>query len=222
MAFNVIPLSSGHIKDLAGRRFGRLSVVGFVGKNNQNAALWGCVCDCGGTTVIPTGELLRSGQDSDGRVRRGVRSCGCLQPDMAVETHTTHGMTGTPEYQAWADMISRCENPDAGEFKRYGARGISVCAAWRSSFERFLADIGLRPEGLTLDRIDVNGNYEPDNIRWATQTTQMRNRRCNRYLEYKGERMTLAEASERSGIDKGTIRGRLRRGWPDHRIFDPT
>lgn len=221
MASDIIPIPSGRIKDISGERFGRLVVEGFVGISNHRAALWRCQCDCGGSTVLPTGELNRKGMDSDGRVRVGVRSCGCLQPDTAAETHTTHGMTGRPEYQAWADMIRRCENPDAVEFKRYGARGISVCAAWRESFECFIADMGQRPEGLTLDRIDNDGNYEPGNCRWAGKIVQQRNRRANRFLDFQGERVTLAEAAERSGLNKGTIRGRLRRGWPPHRLFEP-
>lgn len=223
MAFNVIAIPTKRIKNQTGRRFGRLTVVGLVGFNRQNAALWGCSCDCGGKTTVSTGELNRAGQDASGRTRRGVRSCGCLQPDTAIITHTTHGMTSAPEYQAWSSMIQRCENPNAGEYQRYGARGITISSAWRQSFEAFLAYIGHRPtDNHSLDRIDPNGNYEPGNVRWATKTTQQRNRRVNRFVPFGSEMVTLAEAAERSGLDKGTIRARLRRGWPAERLYAPT
>jgi hypothetical protein len=119
-----------------------------------------------------------------------------------------------PEYRCWVNMKSRCNNPKATNFAHYGGRGISVCDKWARSFEAFLADVGPRPSAAhTLDRIDVDGNYDPANVRWATQTLQMRNLRTNKIVEAFGDRMTLAEAVERSGLTYNTVLYRIRRGW---------
>ena len=110
-------------------------------------------------------------------------------------------------------MIRRCENPKAKNFPRYGGRGITVCERWRTSFEAFLSDMGSRPEGKTLDRIDNEGNYEPSNCRWATASEQQRNMRSNQWVEFNGERMIVTDWARRLGISHGTLRHRLARGW---------
>jgi len=128
--------------------------------------------------------------------------------------HTTHGMSRTPTYYVWATMKARCSNPNNDNYHRYGGRGISVCESWANSFEQFLADMGERPDGLSIDRIDVNGDYEPSNCRWATATEQMRNTSVNRLITHNGQTKTLVEWAEASGISVQTLHSRLGRwGW---------
>jgi hypothetical protein len=158
--------------DMTGERFGRLRVIGRSPENNaQRRALWECVCDCGNTTVLPRKDLTTG----------NTRSCGCFARDWTVEKHTVHGRSRTPEYHAWKNMRQRCLNPNHPNYHHYGGRGVTICDQWLDSFAAFLADVGERPApGLSLDRIDNDGNYEPGNVRWATQSQQIRNQRPRR------------------------------------------
>jgi hypothetical protein len=153
--------------DLTGKRFGLLVAIEYLGR-----ARWRCRCDCGQETRS-NGAHLRHGFS---------RSCGCTRAkaagQAAARACTTHGASKTPEFSIWTDMLRRCSDPRRPEFKHYGGRGITVCDRWRESFANFLADMGPRPSpGLTLDRRDNDGNYEPGNCRWATVLEQNRNRR---------------------------------------------
>jgi len=134
---------------------------------------------------------------------------------MAKRTHgnQTHGMSSSPEYRAWRTMISRCKNPNASAYKNYGGRGISVCQRWVESFENFLSDMGRRPSGLSIDRINNDGNYEPGNCRWATRTEQARNSRMAKPLTFRGETMCFSAWAERTGIHWLTLYKRIKRGW---------
>lgn len=127
----------------------------------------------------------------------------------------THGMTDTPEYQAWANAIYRCENRNSPLWQNYGGRGIRVCDEWRNSFDAFIEHLGPRPEGCSLDRIDVNKGYEPGNCRWADARLQANNRRNTPRVRG----LSPAEISEKTGLPYTTIKNRLRRGWSAERIL---
>jgi hypothetical protein len=124
-----------------------------------------------------------------------------------------HGMFGTSTHTVWRKMLERCAKPYCADFPRYGGRGIAVCERWHD-FKNFFADMGERPDGLTLDRIDVNGNYEPSNCRWVDRTTQNRNRRDNVLLTHNGITAPIAEWAERIGMKKGSLWHRINAGWP--------
>jgi hypothetical protein len=152
-------------KDMVGRMYGRLTVVRREGNDSSGGTRWLCVCSCGKNTIVSYGNLEVG----------GTRSCGCLFREVAGQQSYIHGHSQrknrSPTYSSWVSMMARCNIPSATGYERYGARGISVCQRWHK-FENFLADMGERPDGLSIDRIDGSGNYEPVNCRWATWTEQ--------------------------------------------------
>lgn len=164
--------SCGHLRlggpgpeDFAGRRFGELVVLHRAENNRHGHAVWVCECSCGIVKPIAAQAL-----------RQGQQSCGHLFGER-------HGHAGTPIYASWKAMITRCHKPGSGSWENYGGRGIVVCDRWRASFVAFLADMGERPEGMTLGRIDNDGPYSPDNCQWESPTQQARNRRTVRLTE---------------------------------------
>lgn len=130
-----------------------------------------------------------------------------------------HGYDGTRIYKSWIAAKARCFNKKDKGYKDYGGRGITMCDRWANSFQNFLSDMGEMPVGLTLERIYVNGNYEPNNCKWATKKEQASNRRSNVYLEHKGIKLTLSEWSRRVNINKQTISERIKRGWNTKRVL---
>jgi hypothetical protein len=170
-------------RDLTGMRFGFLRVLTYAGRNRKsNSILWLCECDCGDRTVIRTSTLWHH--------RRCT--CGCAL------WKVKHGYCGTRTYGSYQAMINRCTNPNSHNYPDYGARGITVCARWRGTkgFEHFLADMGKRPPGRTIDRINNDGNYEPGNCRWATDKVQNNNRRPPRRTA------ATSEAAAITGIEE--------------------
>lgn len=187
-------------------RFGRLTVIGeappleWKGKEFRRAL---CFCDCGTERHVDPAKL-RTGQ---------TVSCGCYAAQRASQNNRTHGMSRSSVYHIWSSMKARCDHPSTRNFADYGGRGISVCDRWRDSFEAFYEDMGPRPTPQhSIDRIDVNGNYEPGNCRWATRLEQGSNKRNNRLVEVRGQVMTLAEACRLSPLGRNSILARIEGG----------
>lgn len=197
-------------KDLTGQRFGKLTVIEFVGRGRNRHSKWKCKCDCGGESISFSTNLLR-----------GIAgSCGCVK-DNVLGNHTRkHGLTNTRIFKIWAGIRKRCTNPKSIAYKDYGGRGIKICERW-SDFENFYADmIDGYTDTLTLDRIDPNGDYCKENCRWATPKEQSRNKRNSSFRVINGERKTIGEWSEVSGIASATIHNRIKAGWPDERLLE--
>lgn len=159
-------MARGHILDLTGQRFGYLVVAYQFGVDKKGRAEWRCKCDCGNICTVKSHNLRRG----------GTKSCGCYRRKNSAEMSRTHSMTRTPTYLTWVSMLQRCENPNATGYEYYGEIGIKVCEEWHS-FENFIADMGERPKGRTLDRKNGFGHYEPGNCRWATKQEQAINKR---------------------------------------------
>jgi len=184
------------IKDFSGSRFGKLLIVSF-NKRTKNIYKWNCICDCGKKVIVDIGDLKRG----------HTKSCGCLHKKL-------NGLCNSREYHSWRSMVYRCHYKDSISYKNYGAKGIKVCNRWRTSFLNFLEDMGKRPDGTTLDRIDTSGNYCKDNCRWATWKQQGRNRSNNHIIEAFGKKQTLTGWAEEFGLSRVTIMVRLKLGWP--------
>lgn len=162
--------------EMIGKRFGRLTVIEEAQKRKNKFVCWVCKCDCGNITKPVKGARLRNGE---------TKSCGCLWSETMLRIHTVHGLCGTRVYSIWDNMIQRCTNSKRPQFKDYGGRGINVCDEWKNDFQAFY-DWAMShgyADNLTIDRIDVNGNYEPSNCRWVTMKVQQNNRRNNRLKE---------------------------------------
>jgi hypothetical protein len=206
-------------KKILGERFGRLVPFNryLAPHIRMDYFYWHCQCDCGRMPLVAQEGLLRG----------DTTSCGCYQREVAKKANTTHGRAGCVDgkcvdrtYRVWVGMLGRCYTPSNNRYKWYGAKGVTVCDRWRYSFENFLADMGERPPGLTLDRWpDKSGPYSPGNCRWATRKQQNSNKDNNLMVEYEGEVMTLTEAAGRCGIVYGTLNGRYHRGLRGDALF---
>ena len=191
------PTDTPQVKVKIGQRFGCVVIVERNGTNQRQEAVWLCLCDCGKIDDVVGWHLTTKRRDS------------CYD---CRNTNVTHGMAKTPIYNVWRSMIKRCNVPTHKSYGYYGGRGIEVCQRWMV-FENFYSDMGDKPAGMSLDRIDNNGNYEPDNCRWATSKQQTRNKRSNRLLTLDGETKSLVEWSETLGLHPTTINKRIKAGW---------
>lgn len=202
--------------DLTGMIFGRLKVVKRDANDSHGTARWLCLCECGNEKVI-RGDKLRTGE---------IMSCGCYQNECRksndrkakiAKANTKHGLSNTRLYYVYDNMIKRCYDINNVKYKNYGQRGITVCDEWkldRGSFYEWVINSGYQ-DGLTIDRVDVNKGYSPDNCRWATPKVQANNKTNNNYITYNNETRTIAEWADITNIPYGTLWRRKNSGWSD-------
>lgn len=203
--------------NLIGQRFGRLVVLSQSRQMYGDRTAWECLCDCGEKTVV-CGSSLKRGF---------TKSCGCLQKELLSKKQTTHGYfkerNPMPEVKTWCSMKSRCYNPSNPSYPHYGGAGVVVCKRWLHSICNFIKDMGKRPSNEhSLDRINVYGNYEPSNCRWATIKEQNRNKKTNIWLELNGKKMLLVDWAKKLGISQATIHSRYYRGCSDVECLNPS
>ena len=193
-------------KDITGKRVNELTVISKTGRVSTNRCnIWLCLCDCGKYIELPTDIISKGIQ----------KSCGCAssrRPIHIKHGHSTkHGTSST--YYSWANMVQRCNNPKNHKYPIYGGRGITVCDSWLHSFETFLKDMGVKPTGLTIERKDVNGNYNKENCEWASPKKQGNNKRNNRIIVFNGMSKTESQWADYTGVPFSALRQRLYRGW---------
>ena len=192
-------------KDMIGKKYGILTIISEVEKRNKNNhILYNVRCDCGKEKQV-LGSSLRSGSS------RSCNKCYLLTG--------THGMWKSKEFSIWSSMKDRCYNPNNPRYKNYGGRGIIICDRWINSFKNFYLDMG-NSNGLSIDRIDVNKNYEASNCRWANAKTQARNRTNNRKFTYSNETLCMSEWCEKLNMPISTFNNRLIRGWDINKIIE--
>lgn len=202
------------LEDLTGKRFGRLTVVELDRYSAEShGTRWICRCDCGNKKSI-LASCLKNGT---------TVSCGCYASEQKSKRSKTHGFGNSDRiYRIWSGIKSRCYSTSDRNFKRYGARGITVCEEWREdfmSFRKWALSNGYG-DNLSIDRIDNNGAYSPENCRWTDKKTQSNNRRTNVYISYRGEARTLAEWASITGIKEFTLASRKRNGWSDEECIE--
>lgn len=201
--------------DISDKIFGCLKVIGFAEQDKNRQSKWFCRCECGNIVKV-CGASLKKGL---------TKSCGCMSIKNTITRSTKHGHStranSSPEYNTWHCVIQRTQNTKNKKYHDYGGRGITVCERWKS-FENFFADMGKRPKGTTLDRIDNNLGYYKENCRWATPIEQANNTRRNVFLTYDGKKMTVSQWEVEQGFKSGVIKHRLKNKWPiDKAITTP-
>lgn len=205
-----------NVPDITGQTFGRWLVVKQDGRGSHGEEQYLCRCSCGAERTLRRSSLT-SGNS---------KSCGCFSRDAAISRGITHGRSNTRLYRIWAGIIQRCCNSrNRYEWEKYGGRGITVCEEWKNSFEAFesWALSNGYSDSLSIDRVDVNGNYEPMNCRWATIYEQSNNKRTSRFIEFNGETKTVREFADKYGLNYSCLYARLRNGWSVERaLLTPT
>lgn len=192
---------------MIGRKFGKLTVLEECEERKRRSKVYKCLCDCGNITNV-VGYRLRNGT---------IRSCGCLRKEVNATLKAKHGKRYTRLYNIWLNSKQRCYNTKSRDYKDYGERGIKICDDWLHDFMSFYdwAMSNGYQENLTIDRIDVNGNYEPSNCRWVDQKTQQNNKRTNVHLTYNGITKTMSEWASELNIKYELIQTRHYRKWSD-------
>lgn len=186
-----------------GDKFSNLKIIKYLGLNQHKKRVWLCECSCGKQIKVTTGELTSG----------NTKSCGCIRLINAIKatkiSNTKHGMRNTKEYFAWSELKQRCYNHKSPQYKNYGGRGIKVCDRWLQGFENFYEDMGKAPQGYSIDRIDVNGDYCKENCRWANNITQGNNRRNNIKITFNGITENLLYWSKETGISAKNLYSRI-------------
>lgn len=199
--------------NLSGQRFGRLVVLDEAPRKEYGARMWYCKCDCGKEKIVFQ-QCLMNGHS---------RSCGCIRKEQIIERSTTHGLSHKRIYNIYHGMINRCFNNNEHSYPDYGGRGITVCDEWSgdSGFENFYewAVNNGYSEKLTIDRIDVNGNYEPSNCKWSTYEEQSKNKRNNYLITWRGKTQILKDWCKELNLSYGTLTWRMRKGWSTEKML---
>jgi len=192
-------------------KFFRLTVISFEGRNKSYDSLWLCQCDCGHELIV-RGGALKNGH---------TKSCGCLQKERVSKSHTTHGFSHEKLYKVWIGIKGRCYNPKDWSFKNYGARGILIYKEWNENYMAFRnwSKINGYKEGLTIDRINNDGNYEPSNCRWIPKSIQSKNRRNRKILTFNGITKKVIDWACITNIPGRNINQRIRSGWSPERAL---
>ena len=191
------------LNNLQGFQFGSLTVLN-LGKSNGNGAVWLCQCKCGNQKELPATDMVQG----------KINSCGCEHKSRIAKANITHGMTKTRTYKLWGAMRNRCNRVN----QDYSCRGITYDVLWES-FENFLADMGEVPDGLSLDRINPNGNYEKSNCRWATQEQQSNNKRSSVFIDWNNKTQTITQWAKELGVNPDKLRARRKYGWSIERML---
>lgn len=200
-------------KDITGQKFGKLTVLKSVGLNKYNQVLWLCQCECGNTTTTITSNLIQG----------KTKSCGCFAIETRKKLHKTHGLCYTRLNSIYRKMKQRCLCKTNPSYSSYGGRGITICNEWLDDFMNFYnwAVVNGYTDKLSIDRIDNNGNYEPNNCRWADYKTQARNTRHCHFVEYKGQKKPLSEWCEILKLNYPKILQRIQKlKWSPQRAFE--
>ena len=198
-------------EDLTGQKFNRLTVLERKYYEKEKRYFWTCRCDCGNIVEKVKTNNLKNGN---------TKSCGCLNSELTIERNTKHGLTkhgpeGKPRlYKIWVDMRRRCNNPNRDDYERYGGRGITVCEEWNNDYSKFKewADTNGYSDDLTIDRINVDGNYCPENCRWITMAEQAGNKQNTHWIEYDGKKQSIADWAKEMNVSRSTVSSRVRRG----------
>ena len=193
-----------------GDRFGHWVTLSLVRRDAKHA-WWLCVCDCGVQKEVYQ-YALRKGSS---------QSCGCFGREQTILKKTTHGMAGTQKFRLWASIKGRCYNRKNPAYKHYGGRGIIMCERWKNSVEAFWNDMGPCPPGASIDRVDNNGPYSPENCRWATLREQSLNKRNTLKVTLNGRVVPLLDACSETGLGYRTLMARVSAGWSEDRLFIP-
>ena len=205
--------------DISNQKFGRLTAIE-KSTNICGKTAWKCLCDCGNIAYVSTSNLTCN----------RIKSCGCIKQELLMRRNITHNQRHTRLYEVWKGIKQRCYNPKHRAYHNWGGRGIKMCEDWKNNFQSFYDwsyANGYSPENqkdeknkLTIDRIDVNGNYEPSNCRWVKRSKQARNKRANKIISYRSEEHCLVEWCEYLNLNYPTIYSRLNKGWSVERAFE--